>query len=169
MSCRNAAVCTLSFSHTKPGRGSLAILVSHLDVMIETIGHLVVSWHALPRWSLFDRASDWSAARTWKTWRASHLSQTCCISDCDTPQEHWNVCVYVCVCWSLGVISQNKTCEVFMRLLLRNLSYVTKEGKQTWSDWFVYQDALSQGAKNVVVVSQQRRSLELNAQNQYIR
>lgn len=36
------AVSALSYSHAKPGAGSSAVLVSHLDLMMEFIGHQAV-------------------------------------------------------------------------------------------------------------------------------
>lgn len=83
------------------GRG--CYLVSHFNMVMELIDHSVVSMTLPVALSLFDGACDWRPAKAWKTCSASHLSQTRCISHCDTPQVLCNVC------WSLGVISKKKS------------------------------------------------------------
>ncbi len=107
----------LSSCHTEPGGGSSAAF--NFALGCDDGNHWSPScFRVTPRHTV---SVWWSPSETWKTWSASRLGQTCCMS-------LWHASGTLC--WSLGVISQNKASEVFMRLLLRNLSYVAEEGMQ---------------------------------------
>lgn len=99
--------------------------------------------HTCPTTS--DKASDWSPAKTWKTWRASLLCQTCCMSDWhwDTPQKHC-MCVdhYVSshrtkhvnhlwgYCWGIsGMLLKKEYCKMvslfdYQELIIQNFKSI---------------------------------------------